>query len=342
MQKTIKKTSQHKKFIIITSIYPPSEAIKAFKNWGGWEVIVVGDRKSPSGWEEPGVTYLSVDDQHRLFPAMSKLIPENTYTRKMIGYLYAINQGAEAIFESDDDNLPYDFAQKKVEAALSKDSTVSGRLTSESGWVNVYDVFGAPNAWPRGYVLPLHKNNPYKSFVSQSLIPAPVVQFLADEDPDVDAIYRMINGEAVTFNSTGFYDLEPGTYSPFNSQATLWLPEVFPLMFFPLGVPDRVTDILRGYIALAALWKTGRTLAFHHPVVYQERNPHNLHNDFVQETMLYHHAADWAKKFQTAKGQNPQQVYSAIIEQLIADEHLSSHNRTAYKQFVDTISHVQR
>jgi len=39
------------KFIIITSINPPTEAVKAFASWNGWTTLVVGDRKSPKKWE---------------------------------------------------------------------------------------------------------------------------------------------------------------------------------------------------------------------------------------------------------------------------------------------------
>ncbi|VDM75263.1 unnamed protein product [Strongylus vulgaris] len=33
--------------------------------------------------------------------------PENSYTRKNIGYLYAIKNGAKWIYDTDDDNKPY-------------------------------------------------------------------------------------------------------------------------------------------------------------------------------------------------------------------------------------------
>lgn len=33
-------------------------------------------------------------------------LPYKSYTRKMIGYLYAISQGAEWIYDTDDDNRP--------------------------------------------------------------------------------------------------------------------------------------------------------------------------------------------------------------------------------------------
>jgi len=332
---------QPTKFVIITSIYPPSAAVKKFAGWKGWETVVVGDRKSPKDWEQHGATFLSIDDQIARFPEMAGHIPENTYTRKMLGYLYAIGKGATAIFESDDDNIPYDDAQATVERMIDESAHPEHRLLrSGQGWVNIYDAFGSTDCWPRGYPLHLIKANPHELVEADRPLKRKVVQFLADEDPDVDAVYRTVHGKPVTFSRGRFLALEPGSYSPFNSQATLWLPEAFPLLYFPLGVPDRVTDILRGYIALAALWKQGGTLAFHSPVVYQERNPHNLHNDFIQETMLYHHAPAWAQKLQELDGSTAGEVYAAAIEHLIEREHLSELNRRAYRTFLTSIDSI--
>ena len=95
------------RFIIITSINPPTDAIRSFASWLGWTTVVVGDRKSPRDWHHENVVYLSVEDQINLAPDFAKFLPENTYTRKMMGYLFAFRHGAEAIFESDDDNIPY-------------------------------------------------------------------------------------------------------------------------------------------------------------------------------------------------------------------------------------------
>jgi hypothetical protein len=76
------------KFVIITSINPPTEAVTAFAAWPGWTTVVVGDRKSPPAWRCDSVVFLSIDEQARLFPEFSALLPVNSYVRKMIGYLY--------------------------------------------------------------------------------------------------------------------------------------------------------------------------------------------------------------------------------------------------------------
>ena len=322
------------KFVIITSINPPSEAITGFSKWDGWQVVVVGDRKSPVGWNYEGVTYLGIDEQYDQFGELGKAIPENTYTRKMLGYVYAIKRGAKAIFESDDDNLPYADALDKVESLLnSKDRTACERLRSDIGWLNIYNTFGAQNCWPRGFPLQFIKDAAANGVPGIDSKPWGVVQFLADEDPDVDAVYRMLGGNPVYFAREKQYILDESTYCPINSQATLWLPETFPLLFLPLGVPDRVTDILRGYIALACLWKTGRSVAYSSPVVYQERNAHNLFNDFQQEMLLYNNALAWSRLLLEIKGTCAGECYLSALQKLTEVDALPALNLEVYKQF---------
>ncbi|MGV8934012.1 MAG: hypothetical protein ACOH1I_05280 [Gallionellaceae bacterium] len=323
------------KFIIITSINPPSDAIAGFSRWMGWQVIVVGDRKSPTTWNYEGVIYLGIDEQYAEYGDLAKEIPENTYTRKMIGYVYAIRRGATAIFESDDDNLPYADAFDKVEAQLNKlDRAACQRLRSDIGWLNIYNTFGAKDCWPRGFPLEYIKNISASGSVGNDSKPWGAIQFLADEDPDVDAVYRMLGGKEVNFAREREYILDEGTYCPINSQATLWLPETFPLLFLPLGVPDRVTDILRGYIALACLWKIGKSICYASPVVFQERNAHNLFNDFQQEMPLYNNADTWSRLLLEIEGNSAEECYLSALQKLSLVSALPAKNIEIYKMFL--------
>ncbi|PIO68768.1 hypothetical protein TELCIR_09431 [Teladorsagia circumcincta] len=52
-------------------------------------------------------------------------LPYKSYTRKNIGYLYAIEHGAEWIYDTDDDNKPYGSCTPTKEVALMKNSTKS-------------------------------------------------------------------------------------------------------------------------------------------------------------------------------------------------------------------------
>ena len=96
-----------KRFIVITSIFPPTDAVKKFARLEGWRLIVVGDKKTPRDWFWEGVQFISDRAQKRLNYEILGKLPWNHYARKMIGYLFAIENGAEVIVDTDDDNIPH-------------------------------------------------------------------------------------------------------------------------------------------------------------------------------------------------------------------------------------------
>jgi len=115
-------------------------------------------------------------------------------------------------------------------------------------------------------------------------------QGLADIDPDVDAIYRLIINKPCTF-----WDREPivlgkGTLCPINSQNTAFAKDLFPLLYLPCFVTFRFTDILRGLVAQPILWAKGYRVGFSKASVYQKRNAHDHIKDFESEIPCYLHS----------------------------------------------------
>ena len=51
------------------------------------------------------IILLLEDTQRRMNLSLVNNLPWNSFGRKNIGYLYAISQGAEVIFDFDDDNV---------------------------------------------------------------------------------------------------------------------------------------------------------------------------------------------------------------------------------------------
>ena len=144
----------------------------------------------------------------------------------------------------------------------------------------------------------------------------------------------MIDGRPVFFARDRRFLLDEGTFSPFNSQATLWTPEVFPLLFFPLGVSDRVTDILRSYIATVCLWKAGYFVAFASPIVYQNRNLQNLHNDFKQEMHLYLNADAWCQSLLEIEVGGVAESYRSAIKMLMEQGAIADKCQDIYEKFL--------
>lgn len=273
-----------KKFIVITSIFNPTEAISAFAKLKDYQLIVVGDKKSPFDWQHENVIYLDTNKQVELNSSLANAIPFNHYGRKMMGYAYAIQQGADLIIDTDDDNIPYgDWGFPNFEGTY---------LQSEKdlGWVNIYHYFTDQHIWPRGLPLRNIRDSREKlKLEGKSDSKVGIWQGLADEDPDVDAIYRLTSDTPCTFKKKDPVVLGVGTACPFNSQNTAIRKELFPLLFLPSFVTFRFTDILRGIIAQPILWQHGYRLGFTSATVVQKRNVHDYFRDFESEVPMYLH-----------------------------------------------------
>ncbi|WP_316569286.1 STELLO glycosyltransferase family protein [Neobacillus sp. YIM B06451] len=275
-----------KNFMIITSIFSPTKAVEKFSNICDWSLIVVGDKKSPNSWAQENTIFLSAGEQKKLDYQLINSLPWNHYCRKMIGYVYAIKQGADYIYDTDDDNIP------KLNWEIPRFEGEYLKSNENLGFINIYKSFTEQHIWPRG--LPLQLINDYKATLEEnSLIKnkskVGVWQGLADGDPDVDAIYRLTNNEPCIFKERDPIVLAKGTISPFNSQNTAFYKELFPLLYLPAYVTFRFTDILRGLVAQPIMWAAGYELGFMNATVFQERNPHNYVNDFESEIPCYLH-----------------------------------------------------
>lgn len=273
-------------FIVITSIFEPTEAVYQFAALSNYQLIVAGDKKSPTQWQAKGVKFLSVTDQQNLGFRILKSLPYNHYCRKLAGYLYAMQQGANAIIDTDDDNIPYEnwsFPEMKGTFETSAD---------DLGFVNIYKSFTDHHIWPRGFPLDLITNKE-QVLTSQKMCEADVEvgiwQGLADSDPDVDAIYRLVDNTEVFFDKRHPIVLGRNTICPFNSQNTLYRKELFALLYLPCFVTFRFTDILRGLVAQPVLWKHGFRLGFTEATVIQKRNAHNYLRDFESEIPCFLH-----------------------------------------------------
>jgi len=277
-----------KTYIIITSI--ASSTNQVLQNIAekseeiGFNFIVIGDGASPSNFELSGCDFYSLEQQLELEFKFAKVCLTKHYARKNIGYLIAMSEGAEYIIETDDDNIPFEsFWQKRS-------PKIKCKILDEGDWVNVYKYFSnsASVIWPRGLPLDkIHHPLPPQEKLAESISICPIQQGLADENPDVDAIYRLVLPLPQTFRENISLALGRGTWCPFNSQNTVWFPPAYPLMYLPAYCSFRMTDIWRSFVAQRICWENGWRVLFHSPTVYQERNTHNLMKDFEDEIPGY-------------------------------------------------------
>ncbi len=244
--------------------------------------IVIGDTKSPADFSLNDCDFWNIDRQFAMPFKLAKITPTRHYSRKNLGYLLAIKNGSTEIVETDDDNIP------KAEFWNKKNREVNSYPFENTGWVNVYKYFTKNVIWPRGFPLEeLQKTQTSLKDLKNTVVNCPIQQGLADENPDVDAIYRLTYPLPINFEIKTKLALGKNAWSPFNSQNTYWFKEAFALMYLPSYCSFRMTDIWRSYVAQRISWECGWSILYHEPTVWQERNDHNLMIDFQDEISGY-------------------------------------------------------
>ena len=271
--------------VIVTSISGPNGILSAIAQGcatAKWDFCLIGDRKSPIDFALPGSRFFDVRAQVATGFATAMHCPVNHYARKNIGYLIAIRDRASIIVETDDDNIPeHGFWSSRVRRYDIP--TIGG-----AGWINPYQYFTDQQIWPRGLPLDAIRNDaPAFERLACHEVDCPIQQGLADDNPDVDAIYRLIFPDPIRFRRDRRVAIGRGTWCPFNSQNTTWWREAFALLYLPAFCSFRMTDIWRGFVAQRIAWENDWSVLFHEPTVRQERNAHDLMRDFSDEVPGY-------------------------------------------------------
>lgn len=275
--------------LIVTSISPPNTVLTALAHGcteHGIDFIVIGDVTSPPDYHLEGCDFWNIERQATLKGALARLMPLRHYARKNLGYLLALQRSADIIIETDDDNLP-------MEPFWEERHRSHHALTyADTGWLNVYRHFSEQPVWPRGFPLEHLQNAVHKTLTEPGDdLWCPIQQGLADDNPDVDAIYRLTRPLPVCFSAAPPIALGSRTWSPFNSQNTTWFREAFPLLYLPYYCSFRMTDIWRSFVAQRICWENSWHILYHAPTVRQVRNEHDLLRDFSDEIPGYLHNA---------------------------------------------------
>jgi hypothetical protein len=273
--------------LVVTSIAAPNDVLRSLaagSTTHGVHFVMIGDVPSPKDFQLDGCDFFSLDRQAQTGLRTAELVPKRHYARKNIGYLLAAREGSELIIETDDDNFPRDgFWAERTRVQ-------SSATLSQQSWVNVYRYFSDALIWPRG--LPLDEvqtePTPFENLpVSEA--DCPIQQGLADDNPDVDAIYRLLLPLPLSFRSDRRVALASTSWCPFNSQNTTFWRDAFPLLYLPAYCSFRMTDIWRSFVAQRIGWENGWSILFHEATVSQLRNDHSLMRDFADEVPGYLH-----------------------------------------------------
>lgn len=287
--------------IVTTTIYVPelldAYAADAAAGGSGCEIIVVGDRKTPpeasafcrrvGDTHGVAVTFLDVAAQEAYlarFPELAAHLPWNSIQRRNVGMLLAYERGYDPIVTIDDDNFLVESGYLSAHGLTGTQATLPV-LSSSTGWLNICEQLtearGVP-FYPRGFPL-LQRWRP--SQIESGVRSGKVVvnAGLWVGDPDVDAVQRLAYPvESTAYTAPGQLALARGTWCPFNSQNTALARDVLPAYFLSPSI-GRYDDIWAAYVVLRIADHLDHLIAFGHPIVRQDRNPHDYLRDLDKE-----------------------------------------------------------
>ena len=263
-----------KKFIVCTSINPPTQAIKKFDNIKDWTLIVVGDLKTPTNYKLKNGIFLNKREQNLIDKKLSDLIGWNCIERRNFGILLAKKNNADIIALVDDDNIPYKDWGKNL-------------LVGKKKFINTYEVKTPvfdpisvtkyKNLWHRGFPLNLLDQRNAK-LVGKKKIMIDVQADFWDGDPDIDAITRVIFKPKCKFEKK-IFPFHSKKISPFNSQNTFLSSNLLKDYFL---FPDqgRMHDIWASYFLQ---YRRRINVIYNKSSVIQKRNIHTAAKDLSDE-----------------------------------------------------------
>jgi len=266
-----------KKVIVTTTINPPTKAVKLFQAMKDWDLVVIGDLKTPTDYHLERGIYMDPTSQERYDKELSDAIGWNCIQRRNFGLLVAHDMNADIVAVVDDDNIPLPgwgenlFVGQEVEANYYETD------------LPAFDPVGAtnhPTLWHRGYPLQLLSKRNYDKKMRKRLH----VDIQADfwnGDPDIDAICRMEHAPECSFDAAAF-PIASNALSPFNSQNTFLAADVLKDYFLYPHI-GRMDDIWAAYYVQAK----GHRVVYGKASVYQDRNVHDLIRDMKQEYLGY-------------------------------------------------------
>lgn len=303
--------------LVTTTINVP-EVLKLYRacspsSYSDTKFFITGDRKTPDDavanflHDIPNHVYYGADWQSKLGYACSALLGWNTIGRRSIAILEAVKWGADIIVSIDDDNLP--MSTKYFQEYQSVfDVPFSGvSVHGFKGWFDVGRLLD-PQAPHRGFPFGMESLWCAQSRVNANI---GVAAGMCLGNPDVAAVTRMpkellVHGVWEVLREGGIV-VEPDTWTVFNSQNIAVRRELAPCF---LMVPQfgRGDDILASMIAQRVMRELDMFVHFGRPMIFQERNKHDLLRDLHAELFVMENVVkfgDWLNGFEFPVGSSP-------------------------------------
>ena len=342
------------KWIVMIAFNPPSDSILYLEqNIDNWKIVVIGNIKTnDSNWDifknSNKLIYLSIKDQNKLGYNILKFLPDDSYTRKNIGYLFAIQHGAKEIYEIDEnldilnDNL--NFLDINI-----NNTFICYTMNNEQIMINPYIHFSESNIWPRGFLIKNFTHDYNKSIYyanSAQIKSKPLIyQGLINEIPDVDSLFLLRLGKMkenlnITFSSNFPLLYLPGNYVPINSKNTKFLYEIFPFLMLPVTVNESIADILRGYIIERFAFGYGGSIVYYNSNIYNRNKNYNTQLFEEREILFHLHEILEIIKSNSYLRKNPKKLLFHILSELIKLNLLKEEEKQILKAYLKDLNDV--
>ncbi|KAL7601186.1 hypothetical protein Lser_V15G26305 [Lactuca serriola] len=323
------KTTPYSKFrsdqwIIVSVSDYPSDSLKKLLKIKGWQVLAVGNSKTPNDWSLKGTIFLSLDDQAKLGFRVVDYLPYDSYVRKTVGYLFAIQHGAKKIFDFDDrgelidDNINKHFDIELGQNAKKQIILQYNHDNPNRTVVNPYIHFGQRSVWPRGLPLEnvgqIEHEEHYNKVLSGSQF---IQQGISNGLPDIDSVFYFTRKQNQEPFDIKFDEHAPkvafpqGTMVPVNSFNTIFHYSAFWGLMLPVSVSSMASDVLRGYWAQRLLWEIGGYVVVYPPTVHRSDKFESY--PFAEEKDLHVNVGDLIK-FLISWRSNKTGLFEKILE----------------------------
>lgn len=305
----MKRDTPVKYALVLTTINVPNLLIgyaDNFEKYGHKSevgIIVIGDKKTPEEAKEPihqlkkrgfQAKYLDIpaqEDWLRKYPDLKAIIPYNSDNRRNIGYLMAVESGAETIISIDDDNYATeneDYIEgHKIVGTIQQLKTAS----SSNKWFNLCSLLETEpprTIYPRGF--PYSKRWKDDAHFTTTTGKVMINAGLWLDEPDVDAVTWLNQPIKVVNIKPEKMMLAQGVYTAVNTQNTAFHRDVLPCYYFVTmnaminGTKiDRYGDIWSGFFAVKVVQSQGHCVSFGTPTAKHIRNKHDYLKDLQNE-----------------------------------------------------------
>ncbi|CAD6197337.1 unnamed protein product [Caenorhabditis auriculariae] len=248
-----KPTKFSSKWIVLATEDDYSIVIERLSLLKDWEVVVVSDRKYSESIEFKNIHVLNSRKIDNLGYSIASKMNKTSSSWKNVGYLYAISKGAEWIYDME---IDIEFYGKGLDQFVYKNTTRGLKFLPKSKLLsdrmfNSHHFFGDQNSLPNGFPdIKYHKNGFAKMISCRELKNAAIQHAMVETHAKGKSLNGNRSNGKKKFNKFAPpITLSRGTFSPFDSQNTLFHRRAFHTLLLPSSFDSEEATIWRSYFA---------------------------------------------------------------------------------------------